>query len=141
MAETAYVEGLDAFVRAVSRVDKEAVRRVRKQLRVGVGGPLVVDVKAQIDAQGLVRTKKLRSSIRAAVKGSTLVVRSSPPLKPGRRSRMGYGAIYEYGGREGGSAIGPRAFLAPTADEWHQSGKTEHAFGDFLDWVEREYAR
>ena len=43
------VEGLDDFVRAVARVDKQAVRAVRKELRVGIGGAVVRDVKARIE--------------------------------------------------------------------------------------------
>ncbi len=133
------VEGLDDFVRAVARVDKQAVRAVRKELRVGIGGAVVRDVKARIDSEGLVATGKLRSTIRPAVKGSTLVVRSSPPLRPGPRSQQGYASIYEFGGRAAGSSVGVRAFMQPTFEEW-QDGKAEEAFGAFLDWVEREYA-
>ena len=138
-AATAHVEGLDAFVRAVGRVDKQAVRAVRKELRVGIGGAVVRDVKARIDAEGLVASGKLRASIRPAVKGSTLFVRSSPPLRPGPRSRQGYAAIYESGGREAGASVGVRTFMQPTFEEW-EGAKAEAAFDGFLDWVEREYA-
>lgn len=95
---TAYVKGLDQFVRSVGRVDKGAVRQIRKELRVGVGGRFVKDVKARISANGLVDSGRLRGSIRPAVKGSTLIIRSKPPLRPGTRSPEGYAVIYEFGG-------------------------------------------
>lgn len=94
---TAYVKGLDQFVRSVGRVDKGAVRQIRKELRVGVGGRFVKDVKARISANGLVDSGRLRGSIRPAVKGSTLIIRSKPQ-KPGKRSPEGYNAVYEFGG-------------------------------------------
>lgn len=127
---TAYVEGLDQFVRSVGRVSKGSVREIRKELRVGVGGVFVKDVKARIDEQGLVQSGRLRGSIRPAVRGSTLIIRSKPQ-KPGPRSPEGYNAVYEFG---------PRAFLYPTAEEWNASGKTERAFEGFLEWIERTYA-
>jgi len=147
MAQTVAVEGLHEFVRAVSRVDKEAVRALRKELRTGIGGAVVREVKASVEAVGLVgkaakpgyRPGGLRASIRPAVRGSTLLVRSSPPLRPGRRSPMGYAAIYEYGGRGGGEGVGPRAFMEPVARDWQESGRAEEAFAGFLDWIERTY--
>lgn len=133
------VEGLDEFIRATARVNKKAAGFVRKELRVGVGGAFVKDVKSTIDAAGLVgQSKKLRGSIRPAVKGSTLLVRSTPPLKPGKRSPMGYAAVYEYGGRSGRRAARP--YLNPTLDEWIGSGRLVEAFNGALDNVEREYA-
>jgi len=135
---TAYVEGLDQFVRSVGRVSKGSVREIRKELRVGVGGVFVKDVKARIDEQGLVQSGRLRGSIRPAVRGSTLIIRSKPQ-KPGPRSPEGYNAVYEFGKR-GESEFGPRAFLYPTAEEWNASGKTERAFEGFLEWIERTYA-
>lgn len=94
------VQGLDEFIRATARVNKKAAGFVRKELRVGVGGAFVKDVKSAISAEGLVRSGKLRGSIRPAVKGSTLLVRSTPPLKAGKLSPMGYAAVHEFGGSD-----------------------------------------
>lgn len=138
MADAVRVEGLDALVRSFGRVNRKAAGQVRKEMRTGIGGEFVRDVKSRIEGLGLVRSGKLRASIRPAVKGSTLVVRSSPPLRPGRRSAMGYAAIYEYGGRSGAGAFRP--YLGPTLDAWRDSGKVETEFNEFLDWVEKEFA-
>lgn len=132
MADVVRVEGLDALVRSFGRVNRKAAGQVRKEMRTGIGGEFVRDVKSRIEGLGLVRSGKLRASIRPAVKGSTLVVRSSPPLRPGRRSAMGYAAIYEY--------ASPRPYLGPTLDAWRDSGKVETEFNEFLDWVEKEFA-
>lgn len=130
MADVVRVEGLDALVRSFGRVNRKAAGQVRKEMRTGIGGEFVRDVKSRIEGLGLVRSGKLRASIRPAVKGSTLVVRSSPPLRPGRRSAMGYAAIYEYAS----------PYLGPTLDAWRDSGKVETEFNEFLDWVEKEFA-
>lgn len=94
------VQGLDEFIRATARVNKKAAGFVRKELRVGVGGKFVKDVKATISGEGLVQSGRLRNSIRPAVKGSTLLVRSTPPLKAGKYSPMGYAAVHEFGGSD-----------------------------------------
>jgi hypothetical protein len=126
------VEGLDETIRAFARVDKALAGELRKELRTRVGGEFVRDVKSRISGEGLVDRGKLRASIRPAVRGSTLVVRSSPPLRPGPKSRLGYAAIYEHG-------RGRRPFLEPTLDQWAGSGKAEEQLDSFLEWMESEW--
>lgn len=126
------VDGLDELLRAVGRIDKALTRELRKELRVGVGGAFVKDVKQRVERVGLVDRGNLRSSIRPAVSGADVVIRSKP-LNPGPRSRLGYGAVYEFGGG------GRRAFLDPTRDEWQRSGKLEQALSGFVNWLETEW--
>ena len=133
---TVRVEGLHELLGALGRVDRGATREIRKELRVGVGGAFVRDVKDRISLMGLVKSGKLRASIRPAVRGSTLVVRSSPPLHPGRRSSEGYAAVYEYGAHGGRRR---RAFLEPTLDAWQTNGKLEESMSGFLGWIESEW--
>lgn len=130
MKGTVAVTGLDELVRTTARISKGAAGELRKEMRVGIGGEFVRDTKARIDAEGLVRKGKLRASIRPAVSGTTLIVRSSPPLRPGERSPQGYAAVYEYGSRP---------FLDPTLQEWAASGRLEEEFGHFMDWVDNEW--
>ena len=139
MADALAVEGLDQLIRTAGRMSKDASKQLRQELRVGVGGEFVRDVKARIDDEGLVRSGKLRGSIRPAVRGSTLVVRSSPPLKPGKKSPQGYARIYEYGARGADESVGPRAFLGPTLDEWRTSGKLDEAMNGYMEWVEQDW--
>jgi hypothetical protein len=107
------VEGLDETIRAFARVDKALAGELRKELRTRVGGEFVRDVKSRIS-------------------GEALVVRSSPPLRPGPKSRLGYAAIYEHG-------RGRRPFLEPTLDQWAGSGKAEEQLDSFLEWMESEW--
>lgn len=122
------VEGLDDLVRAFQRVDAKVPREMRKQLRNEVGRPFVADAKEHVGSVGLVKTGKLRRSIRPLVQGSTLLVRDSATNKG-----FPYPAVYEFG--KGGA----RAFLGPTADEWIQSGKLEKHMEGFMEWVETEW--
>lgn len=92
------MEGLNELIRSFGRVNKKSAGQVRKELRGSVGKAFVLAVKDRISANSLVQSGKLRGSIRPAVKGSQLVVRSSPPLRAGTRSPEGYAAIYEFGG-------------------------------------------
>lgn len=92
------VEGINELVRAFGRVNKKAAGQVRKEMRGSIGKAFVQAVKDRIESNSLVRSGKLRGSIRPSVKGSMLIVRSSPPLRPGNLSPMGYAAIYEFGG-------------------------------------------
>ncbi len=73
------------------------------------------------------------------MRGSTLVVRSSPPLNAGPRSAQGYASVYEYGTR-GGDGAARRAFLEPTLRAWVGTGRLERELEQFLEWVEREFA-
>jgi len=100
-----------------------------------IGVPFVKDVKGRVATQGLMKSGRLARSIKSSMSGSTLVVRSTPPLNPGPRSRMGYAAIYEYGFGK------TRAFIEPTVRQWYATGKTEKAFEGFLDWVETDFGR
>lgn len=132
------VSGLDDLIRTTGRIDRKAAGELRRQMRTTIGRDFTLDAKAKVDELGLVKTGRLRGSIRPAVKGSTLVVRSSPPLNPGKKSPQGYAPIYEFGGR-GTETAGPRAFLAPTLEDWQASGRLEEELSGFLDWVDNEW--
>jgi hypothetical protein len=106
---------------------------MRKTLKESVATPFVVDVRTAIESRGLVKTGKLLRSITSSVTQKAIDIKSRPPLNPGKRSRMGYAAVYEYG--KGGA----RAFLNPTLETWKASGKLEHEMDGFLDWVEKEF--
>lgn len=132
------VEGLDELLRAFSRLERGLARELRNELR-RVGYRFARDAKQTVTARGLVRTGRLRGSLRPAVRGATLVVRSSPPLNPGPRSAAGYASVYENGAR-GGDGVGKRAFLEPTLRAWLGTGRLERELEAFLDWVEKEFA-
>ena len=126
------LEGLDGLLRAIGRIDRNAPRELRKELRVRVGGAFVRDVKEKVLVG---KTRKLRNSIRPAVRGSSVIVRSTPPLNPGPRSPLGYAAVYEFGAKHREQ----HAFLYPTLDEWQQSGRLEDELGAYLDYVEADW--
>jgi hypothetical protein len=132
VASDVHITGLRELVRAANAVDKAAGRQVSKVMRDTVGKDFVEDTRAAIEARGLVRTGRLLGSIKPSVRGANLVVRSTPPLNPGPRSRLGYAAVYEYG-------HGGRSFLNPTLDAWLASGKLIDEFDGFLDWVDKEF--
>lgn len=132
MASDVHITGLRELVRAANAIDKAAGRQVNKVMRDTIGTDFVRDTREMIAARGLVRTGRLLGSIKPSVRGQNLVVRSSPPLNPGPRSRMGYAAIYEYG-------HSGRSFLNPTLDSWLASGKLIDEFDGFLDWIDREF--
>ncbi len=121
------------MLRALRKMDKGLAGEVRKSLKEDVGKPFVSDVQALIAAKGLVKSGRLRDSIKPSFRGSTLYIRSAPALNPGKRSAQGYAPIYEYGGKAGGR--GGRPFLNPTLEAWAGSGRTEAAFGKALDRV------
>ncbi|MBA3844260.1 MAG: hypothetical protein H0X39_16865 [Actinobacteria bacterium] len=140
MAEAVRVEGLRELVGALGRLDRKMGAELRRELRTRVGGEFTRDVKLGIIGQGLYRTGALYRSIRPSVSGTTLTVRSAPALRPGPRSRGGYGVIYEYTGRAGSrDGRGTRAFLNPTLDRWEATGKLEESLGGFLDFIEHEW--
>jgi hypothetical protein len=121
------VTGLNEMLHALGRIDKGITRELRKQLSVGVGGPIVADMKDEATARGLVKTGKLRSGLRPAVRGSSLFVNESA-----RNKGYPYPAIYEFG--HGGA----RAFMQPVVDRWG-GGRLEEQMSGFLDWVESEW--
>lgn len=129
-----HVTGLRELVRAANAIDKSAGRQLNKELRDTIGRDFVVNVIERLGWVGFKHpTGRLAGSIKPSVRAANLVVRSSPPLKPGPRSPMGYAAVYEYGyGRS-------RAFLDPTLDAWQVSGKLVSEFDGFLDWVDKEF--
>jgi hypothetical protein len=133
VASDVHITGLRELVRAANRIDKAAGRQLNKEMRDTIGKDFVADTREMIAARGLVRTGRLLGSIKPSVRGANLVVRSSPPLKPGPRSRLGYAAVYEYGYGQ------RRAFLDPTLDAWLASGKLISEFDGFLDWVDKEF--
>lgn len=129
-----HVDGLRELVRAIGKVDRQAAGELRKELRTTIGGAFVRDVKLRIELRGLVgKSGRLRNSIRPAVRGASLVVRSSPALKPGPKSRQGYAPIYEFG------RGGRRSFLEPTLGSWLETGRLKHEMGGYLDWIESEF--
>lgn len=134
MASSVHVTGLRELVRAANEIDKAAGRQLNKQLRDTVGKDFVEDVRERLGSVGFKHpTGRIAGSIKPTVRGASLTVRSSPPLKPGPRSRMGYAAVYEYGyGRR-------RAFLDPTLDAWLESGKLLEEFEDYLDWIDENF--
>lgn len=136
MAESVKVEGLTELIRAFQKLDGSMGREMRTVLKRDVGAPFARAVQQKISAEGLVgRTRRLRDSIKPNVKNTSVQIKSSPALKPGKNSRMGYAAVYEYGhGRS-------RAFLDPTLDSWRRGGQLETAFGGFMDWVADEFRK
>lgn len=127
------IDGLNELIRAVGRIDKDASKELRKELKASVGGKFVTEVRAHIALKGLVRSGRLMRSIKPAVRGADLVIRSSPALNPGAKSRQGYAAVYEfgYGGR--------RAYMQPTRDEWFATGRLEHELDRYLNWIEEAF--
>jgi hypothetical protein len=132
---TVSVDGLDALLRALRKTEGKLAPQLRREMKAKVGVPFTIDVKARIAAQGLVQSGRLMRSIKPAMTGPVLTIKSSPALNPGPKSRMGYAAIYEYGYGKS------RAFLAPEMRVWARSGKTEAAFAGFLKYVETEFGR
>lgn len=127
------VTGLDDLIRTMGRIDRKTAGELRREMRTTIGRDFSRDAKQRITDNGLVKTGRLRNSIRPAVRGSTLVVRSSPPLNPGKRSPQGYAPVYEYG------SDAARAFLGPTLDEWRTSGKLDEAMNGYMEWVEQDW--
>lgn len=134
MASDVHITGLRELVRAANSIDKAAGRQLNKVMRDTVGKDFVEDVHERLGSVGFKHpTGRLAGSIKPSVRGGNVVVRSSPALNPGPRSRLGYAAVYEFG-------YGRRfAFLDPTLDEWLSSGKLIDEFDGFLDWVDREF--
>jgi hypothetical protein len=129
-----HVEGLKEAIRALGKIDRQAAGELRKELRTKIGGAFVRDVKLRVELRGLVgKSGRLRNSIRPTVRGASLVVRSSPALKPGPKSRQGYAAVYEFG------RGGRRSFLEPTLGNWLETGRLRHEMGDYLDWIGSEF--
>jgi hypothetical protein len=132
---TVSVDGLSELLKALRKTEGKLAPQLRKEMKARIGKPFTTDVKTRIAVQGLYKSGRLSRSIKPAMSGSTLTIRSAPALNPGPKSRMGYAAIYEYGFGKS------RAFLEPEMRVWAVSGKTEAAFADFLDYVETEFGR
>ena len=101
---TVQVEGVRELDRALRRVDKEARKSLRDELKAAAG---VVAVEAQSVARSkrLVATGKLVRSIKPGLQGAGAVVRVGAT-----RNGYRYPAVYEFG--RGGA----RAFLRPAAE-------------------------
>lgn len=127
------VDGLKELIRAVGKVDKSAAAELRKRLKSDVGGSFVNDVQQRIELRGLVKSGGLRGSIKPAVRGADVVIRSSPALRPGSKSRQGYAAIYEFG------RGARRSFMQPTLDTWLATGKLKNELAGYLDYLETEF--
>lgn len=131
------VTGLREMQAALRRIDRKQSSEMRKTLKESVASPFVVDVRSLVMSRGLysskTKGKHLVDTIKSSVTQKAVDIKSSPPLNPGKKSRTGYAAIYEYGNG------GARSFLNPTLKEWEVSGKLDHQMDDFLAWVEREF--
>lgn len=130
------VHGLVEFRRDFARMDRKLRTEWDRELRTAAQP--VKDAARQIaEAKGLHRTGRLIGSIRIATgRRGSVFVRSTPPLRPSRRARMGYAAIYEYGGRARGEALGPRAFLTPALERERE--EVVERLSDVLDRITSE---
>jgi hypothetical protein len=125
------VIGLRELRRAAARIDKDMNKQLTKVLKAEVAAPVVTLARGLVP----VKTGKLRSSIKASVRGGIVSIQSSPPLNASKRTPKGYAAVYEYGNG------GTRAFLRPAVDRFEGSGGLERAADDVLAWVESEWPR
>lgn len=121
------VTGLNELVRAFGRIDRGMSRQFRRQLRVGVGGPVAQDMKQMAQSLGLRKSGKLINSLRPSVRGATLFINESATNKG-----YPYPAVYEFG--RGGA----RAFMQPVVDRL-DSGLLEERMGGYLEWIEKEF--
>lgn len=124
------VEGLAGMIRAAGRVDKQCSAELRRELRTTIGAHFAADAKARVEAEGLVKSRRLRNSIRPRVRGAIVEVRATAT-----RRGFNYPMVHEFGNG------GVRAFMGPTLDEWRASGRIEQEMEGFMDWVANEWRR
>ena len=103
---------------------KELDTGLDSELKAGLNrlGVKVADkAKDEARSKGLYATGQLVNKIASKARMKDVAIVDTAKRKASKGSRGGryagkpfpYPAVYEYGGRSGGSATGPRAFLAP----------------------------
>lgn len=89
-----------------------------KEVKVGmrkIGKKVATQAKAIAGVKGLYDSGELIRKIAPSVRMDGTTIRAKAMRKTGKRAPYPYPAIYEYGGRGGGST-GPRAFLGPAVE-------------------------
>lgn len=118
------VEDYAKWRRAVKELDTGLDKELKaglKQLGVKVSDK----AKSEAASKGLVATGQLVSKIAPSVRMRDVVIAAKAKRPASNGARGGryagkpfpYPAVYEYGGRAGGSTTGPRAFLAPAVQK------------------------
>ncbi len=130
MAETTIVvENFAAWRKSIKELDTGLDKELKQGLRT-VGVKVTTRAKEWARAQGLVASGELVRKIAPSVtaKGVAIVAKA-------KRGTFAYPAVYEYGGRRGGTT-GPRAFLAPAAKASESLIREE--LGKVMDEVSRK---
>ena len=118
------VEDYAKWRRAVKELDTGLEKELKAGLRQ-LGVKVSDKAKSEAASKGLVATGELMRKISPSVRMKDVVIAAKAKRPASSGSRGGryagkpfpYPAIYEYGGRSGGSATGPRAFLAPAVEK------------------------
>lgn len=128
------LEGLRELQAALRRADRELPKLVRRTLR---SAARIVADDAKVRAPK--RSHRLERSIRPFARGNVAGVRVSA-RKVSRKYPQGYNypPRIEFGGRTGGEAAGPRAFLHPAflAKRGEVIEKLEGVLDDLADLYE-----
>ena len=118
------VEDYAKWRKAVKELDTGLEKELKAGLRQ-LGVKVSDKAKSEAASKGLVATGELMRKISPSVRMKDVVIAAKAKRPASSGSRGGryagkpfpYPAIYEYGGRSGGSATGPRAFLAPAVEK------------------------
>jgi len=118
------IEDYAKWRRAVKELDTGLDKELKAGLRQ-IGVKVSDKAKSEAAGKGLVATGQLVSKIAPSVRLKDVVIAAKAKRPASDGSRGGryagkpfpYPAVYEYGGRGGGSGTGPRAFLAPAVQK------------------------
>ena len=118
------VEDYAKWRRAVKELDTGLDKELKAGLRQ-LGVKVSDKAKTEAASKGLVASGQLISKIAPSVRLRDVVIAAKAKRPASSGSRGGryagkpfpYPAVYEYGGRSGGGATGPRAFLAPAVQK------------------------
>jgi hypothetical protein len=121
--ETVVVEGLQPMIRDFRRLSRELAGDVRRALK-RAAQPVKALAQSYAVGQRLVDSGALVDRIRIYASSTGVRIQEDAMRPPSSGKRGGkyagapfpYPNVYEFGGRLGGEAIGPRAWMAPAAE-------------------------
>jgi hypothetical protein len=113
-ANLVVIENYADFRKKIKALDSGLDSEVKVGMRK-IGKQVATQAKAIAGVKGLRDSGELIRKIAPSVRMDGTTIRAKAMRSTGKRAPFPYPAIYEYGGRGGGST-GPRAFLGPAVE-------------------------